>query len=130
METYGRAHLAEGRDGNAQLRGGADAIREAISRGRRCTHRSTDGGEGTESRGFGRGGAGSSAERILRFRQERPDRELFEDLPAAYLEGATLLVVDDVDAPPVRHRQRIRPAAPARRTRLCDKLARGIADAG
>ena len=60
------------------------------------------------------------------FYQRRRDElleALFGDLPAAGVEGAALLLVDDADPAPLPARDRLRPPPPARRSRLSD-LAR------
>src|SRR5260370_300886 len=48
---------------------------------------------------------------------------------ATSLEGAALLVVDDLDAASLRQRKRLRPAPPASRARLPHHLARRVANA-
>src|SRR5579862_1376505 len=50
-------------------------------------------------------------------------------MSATSLEGAALLLVDDLDAASIRRRQPLRPAPPASRARLCNHLARRLADA-
>ena len=47
---------------------------------------------------------------------------VFGNLLAPRLEGAALLLVDDLDAASLRRRKRLRPAPPARRTRLRHQL--------
>ena len=46
-------------------------------------------------------------------------------LPAPRVEGAAVLLVDDVDAASLSGRERVRPSAPDRRPRLPHQLARG-----
>ena len=58
---------------------------------------------------------------------QRPAGALFADLPAAGLEGAAVLLVDDADVAPASRRQRLRPQAPAGRARLCGELGSGRA---
>jgi 2-polyprenyl-6-methoxyphenol hydroxylase-like FAD-dependent oxidoreductase len=70
------------------------------------------------------------ARRALHDRQRRAAARLLGDRAAAHLEGAALLVVDDVDAPPVPREQRLPAPAAARRARLRDELARRIDGAG
>ena len=63
-------------------------------------------------------------------RQYRRDGPVFGNLPAALLESPALLLVDDLDAPPHSGRERVRPAAPARRAGLRYRIARRIDGAG
>src|ERR1700723_2174402 len=49
---------------------------------------------------------------------------------APSLEGAALLLVDDLDAASVRQRERLRPAPPTSRTGLRNQLPRRLADPG
>ena len=53
-----------------------------------------------------------------------------ENLPAACLEGATFFLVDDFHAAPISRRQSLRQSPPARRTGLCNQLARSIPESG
>ena len=99
-----RAHHPEGRHADAQLRGGADALRPAVPGRRRRAHRPADGRQGAESGGVGRAGAGAGAEGVLRARPDGMARRVFGRVPAARLEGAAVLVVDDVDAAPLSGR--------------------------
>ena len=68
------------------------------------------------------------ARAITAYLQLRPS-DLLErysrNLPAAGLEGAALLLVDDADAAPASRRQRFRPQTPAWRARLCRELGSG-----
>ena len=64
-------------------------------------------------------------ERVLSLRPQRPARALFGDLPAAGLEGAALLLVDDAAVPSRSQPQRLRPQAPAGRARLRGELGGG-----
>ncbi len=106
-EPRGRSDHAEGRDGDAQLRRRADAVRPAVPRGRRGAHRAADGREGHEPRGRRRRRARARARRVLRARRPRRARRVLRDVPAARVARRALLVVDDVDAaPPAGRRTR------------------------
>jgi p-hydroxybenzoate 3-monooxygenase len=64
---------------------------------------------------------------FYRPRRHRPDGPLQRDLPQARLEGAALLLVDDLDAPPLQRRRPLRASRAGRRARLPRSL-RGRAD--
>ena len=71
------------------------------------------------------------ARRVLQEQARRSAGELFGDLPAAGVEGAALLLVDDADHAPLPERDRLRPPTPARRARLSHRLgsrARSLAE--
>ena len=55
-----------------------------------------------------------------------PDRGVFRHLPAARLEGAAVLLVDDLDAAPLPRAQPVRRPGAARRARLRHQLPRRI----
>src|SRR5579859_4325666 len=94
----GRTDLPEGHHADAELCGGAHAVRETVFAGGRGAHRATDRGEGFE---FGRGGCSGDDARARGVLQEREPRgagALYRAVFAARLERATVFVVDDFDA--------------------------------
>src|ERR1700741_830101 len=103
MEADGRADHAEGRDGNAQLRGGADAMRENVFSWGCGAYCAAYGRERTEPGSRGCSSARPSAGRILQVGEPAPSRRVFGDLFAARVESAEIFVVDDGDAAFVRY---------------------------
>ena len=65
------------------------------------------------------------ARRILRVWPLGAPRRLFRTGPGAHLARAAVLLVDDVDAAPVRQRQPVRPPAPTGGTGVSCQFARG-----
>ena len=79
----------------------------AVPRRRRRAYRAADRRQGNESR-TGRCLRALARDRaFLQIAPQRPARKLFGDMPAARVEGAALLVVDDADAASLRRRRKI-----------------------
>src|SRR5580704_3117958 len=89
---------AEIGDSDAQFRHRADAVRQAVSRWGRGAYRAADWSEGHEPGHRRCAGAGTGPGGLLRVGRDYIARSLLGDLPATYLEGAALLLVDDFDA--------------------------------
>ena len=117
-----RADPAEIGDPGQELRRRADAARTAVPGGRRRPYRPADRGEGHEPRGLRRARPGAGAEPVLPLRGVGDAAGLFGDVPAAGVEGAALLVVDDATPASLSGCERLRRQAAARRPRLCDEL--------
>ena len=116
---------AEGHHAHAELRRRADAIRPALPRRRRGAHRAADRGEGDEPCGRPICATWTEAGGLLSHRGDRSSRTVLGTLPLACVEGAAVLVVDDDHAPPRPWRLALRPAAAARRTRVCREFRGG-----
>src|SRR5260221_6324572 len=93
-----RASDSEGRNGDGEFGGRADAAWTNVFGGRFSAHCAADGREGTEFGSGGRAGAGGGIQGVLREREPGTDREIFGDLFAAGLASAAVFVVDDVPA--------------------------------
>src|SRR5579872_7617934 len=87
---------------DAQLRRRTDAMREFVPRRRCRAYRAADRCEGPQPRGRGRARPRARDRGVLPPRLARAAESIFGDLPAARMEGAALLVVDDLDATSLR----------------------------
>ena len=103
----------EGRDGHAQLRRRAHAVRPPLPRGRCRAHRAADGREGPQPRDRGREAAGRGARSRYRTGSTGPARPLLGVLPAPRLARRAFLLVDDVDAAPAARARSVRSQAAA-----------------
>ena len=92
--------------------------RPAVPGRRRRAHRPADRREGPEPRGRRRPRARRRAARPLRRGRRRRPARLLGHVPAPRLARRALLVVDDVDAPPLPGRRRVRGEAPALAARV------------
>ena len=91
----------QGRHRHAELRRGADAIRPPLPRGRRRAHRAPNGRKGTESGAPRRAPPRRSARVLVSNRPLRAPRRVLGGVPSPRLASRALLLVDDVDAPPL-----------------------------
>ena len=123
-----RQDAAKGHHADAQLRGRADAVRPAVPRRRQRAYRAADRRQGHEPGLRRRGVSVARARRVLQEQARRSAGELFGDLSAARLEGATLFLVDDADPASLPARVGVRPPPPALRSGLYHQLASRIAD--
>ena len=103
--------LREGRHADALVRRRADAARAAVPGRRRRAHRPADRRQGPEH-GDGRRLPARPRDRGV-LRRRRLAGGLLRARAGARLARAALLLVDDVDAPPLRGRRRLPDAAPA-----------------
>ena len=115
----------EGRDGHAQLRRRADALRAPLPRRRRRAHRPADRRERAQPRDRGRAHPGRGARELACDGQPRAARRLLGDLPAARLARRALLLVDDLDAAPLARRRPLRAEAAALAAAQRRLVARG-----
>ena len=86
---------------HAQFRGRAHAPRPPVPCRRCGPHRTADRRQGPQSGGRRRARTARGSGRVLQLGQCRPARYLFGTLPAQGVEGAALLLVDDVAPAPV-----------------------------
>src|SRR5262245_21051597 len=124
METKRRTHYTKERDRNAQLCGGADAIRTDVSRRRFSTHCPANRREGPESGGRRCLAVVASRCGLLSVQSSGTTRPLFGILSATSLARATILLVDDFDAASIRHRQSVRLSPTACGIGVRDEFAR------
>src|SRR6185436_5407395 len=99
LATADRADNAEEHSPDAELGARTDAIRQAVSGGRRGSHGSGNWRKGLEPGG---GRCVSPVARVPRFLSRTPKRSagwLLAAMPAAGLARGTFFVVDDLDAP-------------------------------
>src|SRR5580704_9483825 len=101
MEVDRSADLAEGRYGDAEFCGRADAVRQNVFGWGRCAHCASDWGQGIKSGGGGCSGAGGGACGVLPLRIDGTDGSLLGELLASRLADSTVLDVDDSDAAPI-----------------------------
>src|SRR5580692_2887649 len=120
METHHGPDSSKRSDGDAQLRRRTVAVWPPLSGRRRCPHRSSHRRKGPESRRGRRVRALAGFGRVLQIRPSEASRRILRHMPAPRLEGAAVLLVDDLDAACVRFRKRtrIRPPPATRGTRL------------
>src|SRR5262245_22720969 len=125
-----RPGAGEGRYRHAQLRRRTDAVRAALPGGRRGAHRPADRREGPQPGDLGRARAGRSARGLLPHRQAGRARRLLRALPQSRLALRALLLVDDLDAPPLAGGRPLRAQAAAVAAPLRHELGGGHALAG
>src|SRR6266536_5847142 len=98
LELDPRSSIAKKCDRDAKLCGGTDAARTAFPRRRFGAHRAANRRQGAQPGGCGRSHSGARVGPVLLQRDPRLARSLFGDLPAAGVDGATILLGDDFDA--------------------------------
>src|SRR5918998_291503 len=124
LDAHGGQDLPEEHRPDALLCLRADAPRAPLPRRRRGPHRPPDRRQGHEPGRRRRPRPRRGALRLLRLGPHGRPRLLLGDVPAPRVEGEPVLVVDDLDAPPLPRRGRLSLPHAARRARLRNGLAR------
>src|SRR5215472_2595750 len=125
MAPQSGGNFPEGYYANAQLRDGADAVRQLVPRRRRGAYRAGHRCQRPESRG---GRCTQSLARLRRLLSRGPPGSpeyLLRQVPSARLGSTAIFVVDDVDAAPFARWFRVRLSSPDCGTGICRQLARG-----
>ncbi|KAI1693399.1 FAD binding domain-containing protein [Ditylenchus destructor] len=126
LGAHRRRDLQQDRRRHAQLRDRADAVRPPVPGRGRGARGAPDRCERPEPGGRRRARSRSCVRGVLQVGPRRPARTLQRHRAAAHLEGAALLLVDDLDAASLPGCRRIPAQGADRGTRLRHRLARRV----